>query len=75
MPLNIDSLKVDLCRKMVLITLIEKSQTKARVIATNTAYYSIWCNHNQMQIDVKKQNAVTDRLVSYLSKLVGGINS
>jgi hypothetical protein len=68
MQLNINSIKQNLCRQMALVDLIERSQDKAKHIATNTAYYALWSNNSEMMKDLCFQNQVTQRLVDMLAK-------
>ena len=70
MQLNIDQLKQDLCKQMAVIELIERSQQRARCIASCLTHYKVFSTDSQMRIDVAKQNAVTQRLVNYLTKLI-----
>lgn len=68
--MNIDQLKLDLCRQIAIIELIERSQQRAMwIVTTNSHYYKVFSNDMQMQIDLMNQNKVTQRLVNYLTKL------
>lgn len=68
MQLNIDQLKQKICKQLALIDLIERSRGKALTIATSN-WYRVFGNDYQKKSDLAKQNAVTQRLTNYLTKL------
>jgi len=68
MQLNLDKIKLDLCRQMAIVGMIEKSATKAKDIAC-VKWYSLFNQEDQRTADVEKQNCVTKRLVNYLANL------
>lgn len=70
MQLNIDQIKLDLCRQMSIVGMIEKSADKAKHIAC-VKWYSSFNQDHQRSADVAKQNSVTQRLVNYLANLRG----
>lgn len=70
MQLNIDQIKLDLCRQMAIVGMIEKSAEKARYIAC-VKWYSLFNQGDQRCADVAKQNSVTQRLINYLANLRG----
>jgi len=64
---NLDQLKQNACRTLALIDLIERSKTKARNI-WGSYYFALFENTAERSKAIEKQNAVTNRLVSYLEK-------
>lgn len=66
--MNIDQIKMDLCRQQAVIELIERSAQKAKYIACSD-WYGLFSSHNMREADIKKQNNVTERLVNYLRTL------
>lgn len=66
--MNIDQLKMDLCRQQAIIDLIERSVQKAKHIACSD-WYGMYGTHIQRNADVSRQNKVTMRLVNYLKSL------
>lgn len=67
--LNIDQLKQDLCRQSAIIDLIERSQAKARTIASSN-YYPLFGKANEYSEELAWQNKVTERLYKYLERLL-----
>lgn len=66
--MNLDQLKKDACRTLALITLIERSMTKARVIAASS-YYPVFGLSNEQSEMLSFQNRVTERLGNYLERI------
>lgn len=66
--MNLNQLKKDACRTLALIELIERSVSKARIIA-GSSYYSIYGGTNEQSDMLSFQNRVTERLVKYLEKI------
>lgn len=67
--MNIDQIKQDACRTLALISLIEKSQAKARNIF-GSPHYTIFGLSDERSHAVAKQNRVTQRLYKYLERTI-----
>ena len=72
--LNIDQLKMDCCKILAVISIIDKAVTKKRELVSgrNDVYYEIFGGQLQKEADLQDINAVIARLRSYLTNLKKG---
>ena len=72
--LNIDQLKLDCCKILAVISIIDKAVSKKRLIVSgyNDVHYEIFGGQPEKETDLNKINAVIDRLNSYLFNLKKG---
>jgi len=67
--MDLDQIKTKACRTLALIDLIERSVTKARIIA-GSSHYPLFGLANEQSEMLSFQNRVTHRLVKYLERTI-----
>ena len=70
MEINIDQLKMDLCKQLAIISMIEKAALRKRVmVAGNKRYYEVFGSPGEQERDIQRIENIINRLNNYLIEL------